>query len=431
MKPTVQRARNLRLEMLETRTLLAGTGFDKALAEVSPAIKGTGDFSVSFSERIGQSEIFITGSNLGTVTINFDTLPSFVTAVTVKNFDTVTFSGTDSLQKLVASDIKVLDAKSISVSTGLYATNVGSVSLATGGEIAVLSGTASKLDIARLDTTLIISDLRRLSVSSVTPTVSIVSLNSTQMVTMLYQAELVSVAGLADSSKQVQTLIGGETPSSAPNVLTLQPNERTNLFIARIRELLRSNSGLNPLSFIESLDRLDAHLALDSASAAAHLHFLPDHGLVASPTPLTMGGDEFSVSIDSIPLIETIDSAPIFTSIGGAEIDNPAMADDTIVVTTAEFGPDFADGMVAPSTDRSERHGDILVTSEAQELFMETLQRDARTLKDIVIEGISAEITPGERTAFLLVDPKPMRNSSDRNRESTAREGASVFERAG
>lgn len=431
MKPTVQRARNLRLEMLETRTLLAGTGFDKALAEVSPAIKGTGDFSVSFSERIGQSEIFITGSNLGTVTINFDTLPSFVTAVTVKNFDTVTFSGTDSLQKLVASDIKVLDAKSISVSTGLYATNVGSVSLATGGEIAVLSGTASKLDIARLDTTLIISDLQRLSVSSVTPTVSIVSLNSTQMVTMLYQAELVSVAGLADSSKQVQTLIGGETPSSAPNVLTLQPNERTNLFIARIRELLRSNSGLNPLSFIESLDRLDAHLALDSASAAAHLHFLPDHGLVASPTPLTTGGDEFSVSIDSIPLIETIDSAPIFTSIGGAEIDNPAMADDTIVVTTAEFGPDFADGMVAPSTDRSERHGDILVTSEAQELFMETLQRDARTLKDIVIEGISAEITPGERTAFLLVDPKPMRNSSDRNRDSTAREGASVFERAG
>jgi hypothetical protein len=417
--------------MLETRTLLAGTGFDKALAEVSPAIKGTGDFSVSFSERIGQSEIFITGSNLGTVTINFDTLPSFVTAVTVKNFDTVTFSGTDSLQKLVASDIKVLDAKSISVSTGLYATNVGSVSLATGGEIAVLSGTASKLDIARLDTTLIISDLQRLSVSSVTPTVSIVSLNSTQMVTMLYQAELVSVAGLADSSKQVQTLIGGETPSSAPNVLTLQPNERTNLFIARIRELLRSNSGLNPLSFIESLDRLDAHLALDSASAAAHLHFLPDHGLVASPTPLTTGGDEFSVSIDSIPLIETIDSAPIFTSIGGAEIDNPAMADDTIVVTTAEFGPDFADGMVAPSTDRSERHGDILVTSEAQELFMETLQRDARTLKDIVIEGISAEITPGERTAFLLVDPKPMRNSSDRNRDSTAREGASVFERAG
>lgn len=430
MKPTVQRARNLRLEMLETRTLLAGTGFDKALAEVSPAIKGTGDFSVSFSERIGQSEIFITGSNLGTVTINFDTLPSFVTAVTVKNFDTVTFSGTDSLQKLVASDIKVLDAKSISVSTGLYATNVGSVSLATGGEIAVLSGTASKLDIARLDNTLIISDLQRLSVSSVTPTVSIVSLNSTQTVTMLYQAELVSVAGLADSSKQVQTLIGGETPSGAPNVLTLEPNERTNLFIARIRELLRSNSGLNPLSFIESLDRLDAHLALDSASAAAHLHFLPDHGLVASPTPLTTG-DEFSVSIDSIPLIETIDSAPIFTSIGGAEIDNPAMADDTIVVTTAEFGPDFADGMVAPSTDRSERHGDILVTSEAQELFMETLQRDARTLKDIVIEGISAEITPGERTAFLLVDPKPMRNSSDRNRESAAREEASVFERAG
>jgi hypothetical protein len=52
-------------------------------------------------------------------------------------------------------------------------------------------------------------------------------------------------------------------------------------------------------------------------------------------------------------------------------------------------------------------------------------------LKDIVIEGISAEITPGERTAFLLVDPKPMRNSSDRNRESAAREGASVFERAG
>lgn len=430
MKPAVQRARNLRLEMLETRTLLAGAGFDKALAEVAPAIKGTGDFSVSFSERIGQSEIFITGSSLGNVTINFDTLPSFVTAVTIKNFDTVTFSGSDSLQKLVASDIKVLDAKNISVSTGLYATNVGSVSLATGGEIAVLNGTTSKLDIARLENTLIISDLQRLSISSATPSISVVSLNSTQTVTMLYQADLVSVAGLADSTKQVQFFLGGETTTSAANVLTLEPNERTNLFIARIRELLRSNSGLNPLSFIESLDRLDAHLALDPGSAAAHLHFLPDHGLVAAPAPLT-ATDEISVNIDSIPMIETIDFATDLPETIDADASDLAAYDDAIVVTTAEFDPDFTDGVVAPTSHRAESHGDILVTSEAQELFMETLQRDARTLKDIVIEGISAEIMPGERTAFLLVDPKPARTVTERNRDTSLRDDAATFERAG
>jgi hypothetical protein len=39
-------------------------------------------------------------------------------------------------------------------------------------------------------------------------------------------------------------------------------------------------------------------------------------------------------------------------------------------------------------------------------------------LKDIVIEGIAGEITPGERTAFLLVDPKPTRSAAERHRDA-------------
>ena len=120
MNTALPNVRRLQLEPLESRTLLAGADFDDALAQVAPAIKGSGGFSVAFSERIGQSELFITGPHSGSLAINFDLLPAFITAVTVRNFDTVTFTGVDQLKKLVASDIKTLDAttsRSVSGST--------------------------------------------------------------------------------------------------------------------------------------------------------------------------------------------------------------------------------------------------------------------------------------------------------------------------
>jgi hypothetical protein len=417
MNTALPSVRRLQLEPLESRTLLAGAGFDEALAQVAPAIKGTGEFSVAFSERIGQSELFITGPHSGSLAINFDLLPAFITAVTVRNFDTVTFTGVDQLKKLVASDIKTLDADNISVGVGLYATNVQSVSLAAGGEIAVLNGSASRIEIASLQQTLIISDLQHLAISSKTPSISIVSLNAGQIVTMLYQADLVSVAGIADKNQQVKFLPAGTAIETGGTVVTVTPSERTSEFIARIRELLRNNDLANPLSVFESLGYTEMNLLESPGTTAAHLHQNLEQVAIETSLPVEIEAESFPDVSPSLDLVEfdlsslselkmDTDFADVF-----AETDSQWLIDDAQLQTFIQ--PASAQ---TPTTPRAS--ADALVTAEDREVFMETLQSDMRTLKDIVIEGIAGEITPGERTAFLLVDPKPTRSAADRHRDS-------------
>lgn len=463
--------RKLRLEWLESRTLLAGLGFEEALAQVTPAVSGQGDFTIGFSERIGQSELFVTGGGSGSMTIDFDRLPSFITAVTISNFDSVTFTGHDTLTKLVATDIKTLDADKITVGVGFYANNVQIVSLATGGDIAVLNGNATKLDVGDLRSTLIISDLQKLSIASETPNISIVSLNSTQTVHMLYQAEQVSVAGLANPSSQVLFLTSGEsTPTggsasgssptsgtSSPsdsgsttttetgptngsmpagnttlgadtttsgtlttgNVVTITPDEQTSILIARIRDILRSGSTTNPLAVVESMGQLELNLATSSAVVSARPEayfgrtgFDAPSGIDATNAIVTQ--TIFLPSLSEMEL-RSADLLPIGPDFSEAEIHTEWIAPgpDTLV-DVAPSGSLHSSATVPTSTPE-----DALVTREAQELFLETLPLESRTFRDVVLDGVVGEISQGERTAFLLVDPKPPRSNQDRNRESS------------
>ena len=417
MKKALPIVRRLQLEPLEARALLAGAGFDEALALVAPAITGSGSFSVAFSERIGQSELFITGPQGGSLAVNFDLLPAFITAVTVRSFDTVTFTGVDQLKKLVASDIKTLDADNISVGVGLYATNVQSVSLATGGEIAVLNGVSSRIEIANLDQTLIISDLQKLAISSKTPSISIVSLNAEQTVTMLYQAELVSVAGLADKNQQVKFLPAGTTTEAVGTVVTVTPSERTSEFIARVRELLRNNDLSNPLSVFESLGYTEMNLLASPVTSAAHLHQHLDQIAIETSLPVDLETTSVPDASPSLDLVEfdlsslselqmDTDFADVF-----ADTDSQWLIDDAQLQT-------FIQPASAQTPTTPQASADALVTAEDRDLFIENLHSDTRTLKDIVIEGIAGEITPGERTAFLLVDPKPTRSAAERHRDA-------------
>ena len=410
MNTALPNVRRLQLEPLESRTLLAGADFDDALAQVAPAIKGSGGFSVAFSERIGQSELFITGPHSGSLAINFDLLPAFITAVTVRNFDTVTFTGVDQLKKLVASDIKTLDADNISVGVGLYATNVQSVSLAAGGEIAVLNGAASRIEIANLEQTLIISDLQHLAISSKTPSISIVSLNAAQTVTMLYQADLVSVAGLADKNQQVKFLPAGTSIETGGTVVTVTPSERTSEFIARIRELLRNNDFGNPLSVFESLGYTEMNLLESPVTTAAHLHQHLEQVAIETSLPVEVETESIPDVSPSLDLVE-FDLSSLSELNVFADTDSQWLIDDAQLQT-------FIQPASAQTPTTPQASTDALVTAEDREVFMETLQSDTRTLKDIVIEGIAGEITPGERTAFLLVDPKPTRSAAERHRDA-------------
>ena len=426
MLPLPQRVRSLRLEWLESRTLLAGLGFEDALAQVSPAVKGSGDFTLGFNARIGSSELFVTGSSAGTMTIDFDLLPSFVTAVTVQDFENVTFTGTDVLNKLVATNIKTLDADNITVKVGLYANNVQTVSLASGGGFAVLNGSSSKLEIANLDNTLIISDLQSLAIDSKSANVSIVSLNSTQTVSMLYSAEQVSVAGLTDSGAQVKFLpAGGDStgnPNGSGNVVTVTPNEQTNILIARIREILRTGGQGNPLAVLDSMTQVELSPPLAAAVVSTRLE--PHSGRVAFDTAVPpQQSPDLTFGAERIPTLGELELRGATVAAG-----RPDVADVVLPADWTQAGP--ASGATAfPATV-----GEILnlgaenpdearlVTPEAQALFLESLQAETRSLRDVVLDGLAAEIVPGERSAFLLVDPKPVRSAYERNRESSLQE---------
>jgi len=425
MRITHQSSRLLRVEMLESRTLLAGTGFESALAEVTPAVSGQGDFTFGFSERIGQTELFVTGSNTSSLTINFDLLPAYVTAVSVANFDAVTFTGSDHLSKLVVSDVKTFDADQIAMSSGglVYTYNVGAISLASGGLTFVMNGTSTKLDVANLDNTLILSDLQTLSITSQTPKLSIVSLNNAQTVKLLYAADTPSLSGFEKPAiilpeGEVANIDNGSNTGSNP-VVTTPLDEQTSLLLARLREALLSGNTASVFAVLDSFEVSANTLTNGTLGVAAHIAAQAGHGTIsveaaepprafASPAP----------------------AAPALPTLGDLETTGQLLAPAAPALGDSLFETDHS----APPAELPEAHtlasslsGDEAETvfagplfrDQAQQIFLEKIHEESRALRDIVLDGIAAQITPGEQTAYLLVDPKPSRANADRNRESS------------
>jgi hypothetical protein len=416
----------LHLELLESRTLLAG-GWEADFAAVTPAVSGTGDYALAFNPRIGSSELIITGTAHSNLTINFDILPAFVTSVNISHFDAVLFTGSDTLTKLVAADIDTLHAPGISINLGVYSDHVNQLTLATGGGLALLTGTSTKLEIAKLDGTLIISDLQSLALASESPNLSIVSLNSTQVVKVLYAPDQISVAGLTDSQSQVLMLPNGEeTAPVVPDpgvVVIVTPSDSTNTLLARLRELIRSGVGDNDqLAFSlvsqhawqvgDSEIRLVAMsgtaapglLEAGKAIKLAHAEITPGDLDLESGKYQTLGDMELSGLSGPPAQVEFTDIA---MPPGDWGTGAPAVADAGNAFDVAFMPATDGEGLDSPKG-----------YFELQEWLHDALVTDPVNLKDQIMERIAAELTPGEQTAFLLVDPKPGRAGLTRNRES-------------
>ncbi len=122
----------LSLEILEARALFAADGVEAAshYAEVMLALESSGKLTASFDTTApaGVYRLLLVGDETSTVKIDFDKLPAFVTSISVSKFDTITFSGTDSLVNLVAKDVNSLVAPQIST-VGFEAKNVDYIEL--------------------------------------------------------------------------------------------------------------------------------------------------------------------------------------------------------------------------------------------------------------------------------------------------------------
>lgn len=414
------------MEPLESRTLLASV-WDPDFAAVLSAVSGSGDYSVAFNPRFGIKELVITGQSSTSLTVNFDTLPAFVTSVTISQFDSVTFLGTDNLNKLVASDINSLSAAGITLNLGVYSTNVGFLSLSAAGELAVLKGGSTKLDVANLDSTLIISDLQTLAILSQSPAISVVSLNSEQIVKLNYQPGQISVVGLSDASRQI--LLAGDDPKtptlpgSGVVVIDIPANDRTDALLARLRELLRSTQADGPQLVFELVSS-DKWLA----SQRGQTPLAAETGPVAIVDPNQ--GRQFSGAFMDIPPQRFDSLGLFFPTLGELELAGlqsgrtPTGPDESVFdwpaasafpVATAR-SPDFS-LMPSPGDELlpvRTTHGEFA----GSEFAGISQDHDPRILKYHLLGRISAELSPGEQGAYLLVDPKPMRSFPDKNRES-------------
>lgn len=412
----------MRLEPLEARTLFAGLEADFLLAK--SAVTGVGDFLVEFNPRFGNQQLVLTGQPDADLVIDFDLLPAFITVVTVSNFDQVEFKGTDTLQRLIATDINRLTAPGITLTTGLFSTDVGAISLANAGNLAVLNGDTTSLA-ASLSDTVVISDLHTLSLSSTTPEVFVISLNSEQVVKFAYEPAQISVVGLTDTTKQI--LLPGsadQTPppgSGGPVVVEVPPSEQTNAFLTRLRELLGSlRTDENQKLLFDFIQHEDVFV-----SGLVQVRSAPAGLLLAADTPAHLTTADLR-PIDLATLSASgAHGGPHLLTLGDYELSRlrSVVAAEPTDRTANAFDqplpePATADLVLGPTAPLSEAHAAAMSFEEVFGLLVAQIERRPADLRDVLLDRVQAELLPGEQTAFLLVDPKPQRASVLRERES-------------
>lgn len=410
--------RKMRLEPLEARTLFAGLEADFLLAK--SAVTGVGDFLVEFNPRFGNQQLVLTGQPGADLVIDFDRLPAFITVVTISDFDQVEFKGTDTLQRLIATDIRALDAPGITLTTGLFSTDVTSISLASAGDLAVLNGDATALTATSLSGTVVISDLDTLTLTSTTPDVFVISLNSDQVVKFTYEPAQISVVGLTDASKQI-LLPSSEDQAPPPGsvVVEVPPSEQTNAFLARLRELLGSlRTDENQQLLFDFVQHEDGFL-----SGLVQVRSAPAGLLLAAATPSPLTAADLQ-PVDLATLSSAGGSRPL--TLGDYELAHlrtVAAAVEPTDFDTSVFEqplPESAPGdlILAAAAPVPEVHAAAMSFEEVFGLLVAQSDRRPADLRAVLLDRFQAELLPGEQTAFLLVDPKPQRASGLRERES-------------
>ncbi|MBI4659561.1 MAG: hypothetical protein HY735_12040 [Verrucomicrobia bacterium] len=146
-----------RLELLETRTLLAGDAV---------AITSTGAYLTNLDADPTSSQVTVVGMNGGKLTIDSNLLPATVKDLKISGFENVTVSGLDKFDSLDLSRIGTFVGAGISVGSTLKVTNVTSVTLGSVAGFATLAGQEMRLEVSDARSATIYSTLDRLTVSS-------------------------------------------------------------------------------------------------------------------------------------------------------------------------------------------------------------------------------------------------------------------------
>lgn len=435
MKSPVRPSRNLLLECLESRTLLAADlaqDFDLA----AKALIGSAPFDASFSINFGNTQLVLSGHGDESLTVNLDLLPAFVTNLRIASFSSVTFTGTDRVDNLVVSDVGSIVAPNLSVTKSLHINNVASVDLASAGLIAVLNGKDMALSVRSLESTMIISDLHSLTLDSKSSALYVVGLNSEQSLNLKYRPDTISLAGLtAASVHMVDDLVipppakstavestpadaGSSTPPAPIEkpvvIITVPLDQRTRSFLAELRDVVRGTgkdtqhvvSEFMAHGIVPVANATPAPLRLPGLPADA---IRPDFEFVRRHNELPSDGPGLSseVSKGDVSTLPAHSSAPLEARESWSNFQVPFLKTPPTLTVDATW-PVAIPAPVA--TDSTRPVLPVVRLESAREEIK--LEDSVRAFGNYIVERVSAEFTPGEQSLILLVDPKPTRGGT-------------------
>lgn len=456
MSAPVQSRHRLRIEALETRTLLAADaadpfGLTSDLYAAMLAVEGTGSFQGIFNTKFGNQKLELTGTKDATLTINLDVLPNFITNLSISSFESVKLVGTDRVSILTLKDIGIFTADNLTVDTRVDANEVESLTLGAVKDLLTLTGTQTKLDVDSLMGATINSDLRSLTLSTETRNPLLVSTNAEQELYLkgFTPGATYSVPGLPNSSIHVLApgaeapdLSNPGTPPTEPThptepevpvnpgqnaggdsgqliIVSFPLDERTRVFLLELRAALNGSPGTVErlvADFISEqkqtsvanagplvLNQADRFAELDSA---LHEH-LSLFGPSAEVSPLaqvstTVLADEFLAASAGASSI-----APFVDNIQPAFTPEPTLSLPVGAPTADDIAWDASAVSVDPATVRSALEGTD--SGGAGEL---ALADSVRAFGNYVVERLTAEFSPGQQSLVLLVDPQPSRPAS-------------------
>jgi len=461
--------KSLSLEILEARALFAGIALPTPEFDlVVQAIDATGHIDASFDPKI-PNRLVLHGSADIDLTINFDKLPATVTSIDLSNFDNVRFEGKDVLYNLYITDVRALEAPRIDVwGGGIIASNVDKLSLNSVHGDLLLAGDKMEAKINDLGGTSVVLKLNSLILETESKSLNLVSMINDRAVIALpitpaswdpsNPRSWKGLSGFEDISSQIR--LGTRDVTIAPNVPDshsptnpTEPASPSTPITPTTPIPGGQGSTVDPvkpeippltteIDLRSYLDRLEVLFNKVGGFEATGLDVGTVTRVVAELRHAQGGAhNELPVPESMRHTLQIESSATHFAS---AAVTPVAEAKVSVAVTVEDLGSGFFHGESLPHSDASGANGPHIL-NDAPLNISEVAQADASpshsvhvtvdpdapaetprfnlfnvislfmdravNLKSYVIDQLSQEFVPGERTGVLLVDPKSVRAS--------------------
>ncbi len=476
MKSSSKATRRLRLEGLETRTLLAADAGDPfgLVADFNltmHAVSGSADIHASFSTNFGDHKLNLSGNSDISVTIDLNQLPSFITNLDLSSFKDVQIVGTGHIDNLILTSIGSVVAPGLTVSQATTVTDVSSLSIAyLGINGASLWGSDMMLTATSLDGTQVFTNLHSLTVTSESKNVMFDfeardGAVKDQTLNFTYAPQVVAKYGISEdaihfmvtptsSVPAIPTTPTGPVDSGDPGsttsdaghtgtdtgtvdpvtpttpfdpsqvvIVNLSLDDRSRALLEQLRGLMHSTDADSQQKVLDLLNHANSLSAGPAVNPLLPGEFNVPIALLGDGQPSSLHLTDSSANVAaSADVIGFTAVGPRFDAPLTRLLPEPVVNvaseifSSPVVQSSVENGPALSTALLASS-----ELGllDAATVSASEILYSApTLGESVRALGNYIAERMAAEFSPGQQSFVLLVDPQPTRRDGNERKAS-------------